>query len=295
MRVKRAKAARRTLRFFSMHGGLDPPYHVLLDGTFLVACVRQKLPLKDRLQKLLQGDKFTLSTTRSALDELDKLPGDVFAEARRLGLDECEIIGERTTTTTTTETKSDDDDGTPTTRSETKLGRVGTDVAALVVDGHRNDNPEARRYLVATQDEQLADALRRRDFTPVLRISRAVLLLEAPSASCRARAERAEGHKLVHAGGTMTSEERAYLNRVRRTDLATRAEVRREEQEQRRRTEARLAGPQPTTAATGRKRHRAKEPNPLSCKKKKAGGGSGGGKAQIGSGEGKKRRKRTKK
>lgn len=43
MRHGRAKAARKTLRFFQLHAGIKPPYNVLLDGTFLAAAVRQKV------------------------------------------------------------------------------------------------------------------------------------------------------------------------------------------------------------------------------------------------------------
>jgi hypothetical protein len=45
MRHGRVKAARKTLRFFQLHAGIKPPYNVLLDGTFLVAAVRQKVNL----------------------------------------------------------------------------------------------------------------------------------------------------------------------------------------------------------------------------------------------------------
>jgi U3 small nucleolar RNA-associated protein 23 len=58
MRHGRSKAARRTLQFFRRTIALTPPYHVILDGTFLVAVLRYKLQdeIRDRLAKLLQLD-----------------------------------------------------------------------------------------------------------------------------------------------------------------------------------------------------------------------------------------------
>ena len=73
MRHGRSKAARKTLSFFARTAGIKPPYHVLLDGTFLVAVVKYKFPLRERLDKVLQHASFTLYTTNSVLDELKTL------------------------------------------------------------------------------------------------------------------------------------------------------------------------------------------------------------------------------
>jgi rRNA-processing protein FCF1 len=78
MRHGRAKAARRTLQFYQRSIGLQPPYHVLLDGTFVMACVKFNLisELKLRMTKLLQvkSESFLrLVTTQSVIDEIDQL------------------------------------------------------------------------------------------------------------------------------------------------------------------------------------------------------------------------------
>lgn len=73
MRHGRAKAARKTLQFFRRTHGYAPPYHVLLDGTFVVSILRFKIPLLDRLRSVLQGETFHLYVTRSTLSELSKL------------------------------------------------------------------------------------------------------------------------------------------------------------------------------------------------------------------------------
>lgn len=53
MRHGRAKQARKTLQFFERTVGVKPPYHVVLDGTFVVAVCKYKVPLQERLEKLL--------------------------------------------------------------------------------------------------------------------------------------------------------------------------------------------------------------------------------------------------
>jgi rRNA-processing protein FCF1 len=78
MRHGRAKAARRTLQFYQRSIGLQPPYHVLLDGTFVMACVKFNVisELKLRMTKLLQvkSESFLrLVTTQSVIDEIDQL------------------------------------------------------------------------------------------------------------------------------------------------------------------------------------------------------------------------------
>lgn len=299
MRIKRAKAARRTLQFFRRHGDVSPPYHVLLDGTFLVACLRQKLPLRERLTKLLQNEPYRLYTTQSALDELGSLGdkqgnnsngndndkdrdegdgGSLFERARQLGNNECDEVLD-VAAPDGADANADD---------VAALGRVGADVLRTV-----SEEASATRFLVATQDETLADRLRRRPriLVPIVRLSRSVLILEAPSAACRRRAETMETRKLRDAGGTMTREEREWLDDVRKRERKERQQKRREEEEKRIETERRIAGPT-AIVEEGRRKRRAKGPNPLSCKKRKATPSTNG---NEGGKEKKKRRRKSKK
>jgi len=73
MRHGRAKAARRTLQFCERTQAIRPPYHILLDGTFCVAVVQYKVPLLERLDRLLQHAAVVLSITASSLEELERL------------------------------------------------------------------------------------------------------------------------------------------------------------------------------------------------------------------------------
>lgn len=275
MRHKRAKAARRTLKFFSLNGGIKPPFKILLDGTFLVACIRQKLPLQERLKRILQGEAMTLYTPRSVLEELASLSesssggeqsemGIIFTQARQLALDECTIL---------------DSDSSPSPPKDKEnfvnyvtanMGKVGAEIYKLAYCNSHHPSP-SKKYFVATQDESLADAVRKLSSTPVIRISRSVLLLEAPSVAVKKQASMVENKKLSSAGGTMTTEEKDYLTKMRAHDRKQRKREREEDQKKKVKQDMKLLGSEQGRMDVlngGRRKTKAKEPNPLSCKKK---------------------------
>mmetsp|Transcript_32732 Transcript_32732/g.47364 ORF Transcript_32732/g.47364 Transcript_32732/m.47364 type:complete len:254 (-) Transcript_32732:46-807(-) len=224
MRHGRAKAARKTLKFYSLTGKIKAPYKVLLDANFIVSCIRQKVPLHDRLGRLLQGEKFSLLVTRAALRELDSIIDaceekgkiDVLTAAKQFGLDECEILEDHADAS------------------------AGDSITNFVHEGNLEG------YFIATQDEQLSDTLRGMPNVPILRLNRAVLLLEAPSAASRRNASSDERSKLFG----MNEEEKQLVTNVKAHEI-TRAKA----QEERRPKE--------------RLKPKAKNPNPLSCKKRK--------------------------
>lgn len=232
MRHGRAKAARRTLQFFRLTHQFNPPYDVILDGTFLLAMMTQKIPLKERLLKTLQHKPFRLSVTRSSLNELKSLSEqdtpkkDLFRQAWRWGLDECDKIIEPDDIPIT-ETQSEDD----------------TDITRLVEAKHL--------YFIATQDEGILDSLRSLGSVPLLRLARGVLLLENPSKSSQTKALRTETSKWTVAG-SVNEHERNLVSHVRE----------KQKQEERHHTNA--------ASSTRRPRQKAKGPNPLSCKRKQS-------------------------
>mmetsp|Transcript_32722 Transcript_32722/g.75333 ORF Transcript_32722/g.75333 Transcript_32722/m.75333 type:complete len:262 (-) Transcript_32722:139-924(-) len=237
MRHGRAKAARKTLQFFRLSYGIAPPYHVLLDGTFLVAMTSQKVPLRERLDRVLQHKSFHLYVSRSSLTELEKMSKkdtpkkEALKQAWRWGLDECDEILE--------DARDEGGDGMEIPDS---LGVPGKDVVRLV-------SLERSQYMVATQDEELLDFLRTMGNAPLLRLARGVLLLENPSKSSQRTALREEKSKWTVAG-SITEHEKRLVDHVK--------DKQRREQEQ-----ARASQPQ------RRVKRKAKEPNPLSCKRKK--------------------------
>jgi len=231
MRHGRAKAARKTLKFFAITGNIVAPFKILLDGNFIVTVLRNKVPIVERLEKLLQGEKFHLLVTRSSLNELDALmnefsdkdeeKSEIFRKAKQFGLDECEIIEEKSS-----------------------CESAGNEISSLVSE--RNSNG----YFVATQDEGLSDALREMSNVPIIRLSRTVLLLESPSSASRRHASGEERSKLLN----MNEEEKKMLAFVKEKNRNAVLKERKEREERRK---------------MERVKPKAKGPNPLSCKKRK--------------------------
>jgi U3 small nucleolar RNA-associated protein 23 len=242
MRHGRAKAARKTLQFFRLLVGLSPPYQVIMDGTFLVAMITQKVPLKERLDRTLQHQGFVLHVTKSSILELEKLyqlsKKEVFQQARQWALSNADhVIEEHEIPSNKHQTSSSVD-------KSTKLDKPGKELIDLI--------ESKSQYIVCSQDESLLDLLRFLGIAPIIRLSRGVLLLENPSKSSHQRATTQEKTKWSVAG-TVQDYERKLVDHVRdqtrkerelsRQDLAHKTQVRR----------------------VSRK---AKAPNPLSCKKK---------------------------
>mmetsp|Transcript_1883 Transcript_1883/g.2921 ORF Transcript_1883/g.2921 Transcript_1883/m.2921 type:complete len:291 (+) Transcript_1883:94-966(+) len=256
MRHGRAKAARRTLRFFQLHAGIRPPYKVLLDGNFLAAAVRQKFSLNERIEKVLQG-KCILYVTRAALDELGQLPGPIFEQARRLGLDECAIIENESLPNDacvrdTAEILVDQASNMAATISASEAIRrllTTTIISDKKSDGGSSSQNNPRKFFLATQDTELAEQIRSRaPNVPILRISQSVLLLEAPSSSSKRSAANEERSKQA-AGTMMTSQELEMVQEMKKQN--------------------KVKNVIKTTPHSTRTKQRAKGPNPLSCKKKK--------------------------
>lgn len=279
MRHGRAKAARKTLQFYRLNAPhiLKSPYKLLLDGTFLVASIRNKVPLYERFAKILQNEQFICCVTRSTLSELEKLSQqfqckrgatntaneeeeqiNFFSHARQFGLDECEIIEDAKIPNKGTSTNYD------TNRNKVMFrdfSDASKDIYNLATDGGNN----RQSYFVSTQDDALADALRAMPYVPLFRLGRAVLLLESPSSASRSFTGNKEQSKLASAGGLMTSEEREMVKAVKKKDRLKRKEVMMEEQKKlEKRTRDEVGG-----SFNMRRKKKARGPNPLSCKRKK--------------------------
>lgn len=232
MRHGRAKAARKTLQFYALNGNIKAPYKIIFDGNFLAAIIKQKVPIFDRLNKLLQHAQFTAYTTRTALDELALIPGEMFEQARQFGLDECEIIEHR-----------DVPNAQPGKDSNPKM-----DIKNLTRGGNKDG------WFICTQDEDLSDTIRQFPNVPQMRLTRGVLILEAPSSASRRKANEEESGKQSTGGGTMTNQEKELVERIKAQE-----EKKRKRQEEEEYNES----------AQQRRKKKAKGPNPLSCKKKK--------------------------
>eukprot|EP00560_Eucampia_antarctica_P002762 CAMPEP_0197833832 /NCGR_PEP_ID=MMETSP1437-20131217/20227_1 /TAXON_ID=49252 ORGANISM="Eucampia antarctica, Strain CCMP1452" /NCGR_SAMPLE_ID=MMETSP1437 /ASSEMBLY_ACC=CAM_ASM_001096 /LENGTH=271 /DNA_ID=CAMNT_0043438107 /DNA_START=39 /DNA_END=854 /DNA_ORIENTATION=+ len=265
MRHGRAKLARKTLKFFSLNFGIKPPYNVLMDGNFLVAVVKQKVPIHERIGKTLQNEEFNFFVCRSALDELAMLSEsgggsnvELFTQARQFGLDECAII-------------ESDDIPAATNDNETQqilassYSAAANDIHKLVLSTLNDKNKKG--YIVATQDTELSSILRELPKVLLVRLNRGVLILESPSSASRKAGMREERVKQSSGGGTMTEEEKNLVK-----SLLHKGQKRKSAEQDRNYQQ--------------RKKKKASGPNPLSCKKKTN--------PTSATGENKKRRKRNK-
>ena len=232
MRHGRAKAARRTLQFFQRTIGLKAPYHLLLDGTFVVAIVRYNLPLHDRLDRLLQHAPFQLSWTVAAREEVENLLQQAPKEKKELldralawAKEHCQLLEAPASSSS----------------SSSGLGEAASGALALLQERNRMGGEP---LFLASQDDNLLDQARQSP-VPIIRLARgSVLLLEQPSQSIQKSASLDERAKWK----LSSSGEEKLIDLVH------------EERRQQTTVE------QPTQ----RRKRKASEPNPLSCKKKQA-------------------------
>ncbi|GAX25094.1 U3 small nucleolar RNA-associated protein 23 [Fistulifera solaris] len=261
MRYGRSKAARKTLQFFERTQGIRAPYHILLDGTFVVALVKYNLPLHDRLDRLLQHASYQLHVTQSSLDELERLATQV--ADKKVLLEEAQEWAQKNCASILPKQEAISNESVSYSNSLEKLGIAAKDIwnwtAAGVLSSstkqtttsnntnHATPDRQHQKYFVASQDEDLLDALRTMGGVPIIRLARgSVLLLEQPSKAATVQARATEQTKWK---GTVSESEQRLVQVV----------VQHERHE---RQQQQQVGP------SVRRKRKAKEPNPLSCKKK---------------------------
>ncbi|XP_026193763.1 rRNA-processing protein UTP23 homolog [Cyclospora cayetanensis] len=74
MRVARKKSFKKIMRFYATHFGIQEPYQLIVDGTFLAACIRHKVNVAELLPRVLCG-KTTMYVTPCIMKEVRTLPG----------------------------------------------------------------------------------------------------------------------------------------------------------------------------------------------------------------------------
>ncbi|KAM3728108.1 rRNA-processing protein [Dirofilaria immitis] len=77
MKVKRYKRAKRIISIYRYNFGLEPPYEVLLDGTFAMAALQNKINLREQLPKYLNAE-VDIRVTNCVLKELEKLGSTLY-------------------------------------------------------------------------------------------------------------------------------------------------------------------------------------------------------------------------
>ncbi|XP_034172471.1 rRNA-processing protein UTP23 homolog [Osmia lignaria lignaria] len=213
MKTARQKKARRNLGFFINNFKFRPPFQVLIDGTFAFAALENKFNIQDQLSKYFQSE-MKLLTTPCIILETEKLGS--FSKAVSGAM---QIVKQY-----------------PIHKCGHEKNPI-TGIKCLQTMVKRNNES---RYIVATQDRELQDILRKVPGVPILYLHGKAPTLEAPSQANREYAENS--HKELG----MTAWEKQNMKTLKEAAGMT---------EQ---TEIRL-----------KKKKRKGGPNPLSCLKKK--------------------------
>ncbi|KAI9921272.1 hypothetical protein PsorP6_000691 [Peronosclerospora sorghi] len=158
MRYLRTKGIRKALRQFHFLCGIKAPYKVLLDGNFIVMCIKMKVNVYERVPKHLQvkADDCVFYVPRAALDELQLL-NETTKEAYEMAksfklVESCSKV------------------------EENGSDKVVEDVAKAIqsIIGDKNE----RKFVVCTQDVNLRKALRLVPGVPLMYLNRSVVVFE---------------------------------------------------------------------------------------------------------------------
>eukprot|EP00927_Polykrikos_kofoidii_P032402 TRINITY_DN27619_c0_g1_i1.p1 TRINITY_DN27619_c0_g1~~TRINITY_DN27619_c0_g1_i1.p1 ORF type:complete len:290 (-),score=54.10 TRINITY_DN27619_c0_g1_i1:105-974(-) len=152
MKIRRNKNHRKILRFYRIAFGLQDPFRIIVDGTFVTQALQHKVHVKEQLPKMLDG-RATPMTTSCVMAELRKL-GE-----RALG---ASIISKG--------------------YYRLKCGH-GKPIAASKCIRQQVGSSNERKFIVATQDAKLLQELRDEvPGLPLLRMDGPVPRIEEPSA-----------------------------------------------------------------------------------------------------------------
>jgi len=141
------------MTFYKYKYNFQPPYQVLLDGTFCQAALQARINVKEQIENYLP-DNVNIVTTKCAIKELEKIGGPVAAALkvmRQFKVTHCPHTPLRTAT------------------------------ECLSHLARRSKNPDKTKYLVATQDPSLLEQLRNIAGVPLLTIIYKTVYLEKPS------------------------------------------------------------------------------------------------------------------
>jgi len=160
----RYKKAKRILNFYAQTFGIKPPYHVLVCGTFCKQALADQINIAEQLPKYLSGE-VKLCTSKCAIKECE-LGGSLLFGPLKV-LRQYDIIDCNHT------------------------WFKGTPKCFLKIVSEKKTN-----YIVATQDDELAERLKEKNI-PLLHISHNAIGLQTPSEFSKNVAEEKETKKLT--------------------------------------------------------------------------------------------------
>ncbi|XP_076178850.1 rRNA-processing protein UTP23 homolog [Ptiloglossa arizonensis] len=213
MKTARQKRARKHLGFFINNFKFRPPFQILIDGTFAFVALENKFNIQEQLSKYFQSE-VKLLTTPCIILETEKLGS--FSKAvsgamqivKQYPIHKC---------------------------GHMKYSITGTKCLQAMVKKNNS-----ARYIVATQDRELQDILRKIPGVPIIYLHGKAPTLEAPSQASREYAET------IRKGLGMSTWEIQNIKTLKET-----------------------AGLPEKLDLKLKKKRKKKGPNPLSCLKKK--------------------------
>ncbi|XP_055296291.1 rRNA-processing protein UTP23 homolog [Sitodiplosis mosellana] len=241
MKIARYKKAQKTLSFYRNNFGFREPYQILIDATFCQTALIFQISIKDQIPKYFQAETI-LVTTQCIILEAESLGAKVQGATnivKQFLVHKC---------------------------GHEKAPKNGIACIKSMIKNNR--------YVIATQDRELQDYLRKKPGQPIMYLHKKTPVLEQPSELSRKTVE----FKLNESFKFGTADEKKLVA-IKKSEGIPVAE---------------------RDAQPKLKKKKKKQPNPLSCKKKKKKPGSSAApkKASIDSIQdktiGKKKRKRVK-
>nr|ADD37906.1 rRNA-processing protein UTP23 homolog [Lepeophtheirus salmonis] len=157
MKVKRQRRVRRILNYFRTHFGLKAPYRVLLDGTFCQSCLTAKVNIKEQIPNYLLVPEVRYCTSPCAITETDKLGPQLYGASLILkGLAASYLL-------------------------ECSHGKEPLP-AVKCIKSILKDNNSSSSIIVATQDPELRERVRKIPGVPLIYLHGNAPTLEEPSA-----------------------------------------------------------------------------------------------------------------
>ncbi|XP_015110381.1 rRNA-processing protein UTP23 homolog [Diachasma alloeum] len=159
MKITRHKKVQKYLNFYVNNYKFRAPFQVLIDGTFCFAALQEKFNIQDQLPKYFQQET-KLLTTPCIIMETESLGPQTYGAmliAKKFAVHRC---------------------------SHEKHPTTGSKCLRSMI---KNNNPS--RYIVATQDRELQEKIRKRAGVPLLYLHGKVPTLDPPSQASRTDAQ----------------------------------------------------------------------------------------------------------
>ncbi|NXX82659.1 UTP23 protein, partial [Urocolius indicus] len=167
MKLTRQKHAKKIMSFYRHNFHLSEPFHVLLDGTFCQAALRNKIQIREQLPGYLSGAT-QLCTTRCIIKELESLGKALYG---------AKLIAQRFQVRNCSHHKD------PVSGSACLL--------SMIEEG----NPH--HFFIATQDKDLANKVKKKAGVPLLFIIQNTMVLDKPSPKSLAFVQKLQTNELV--------------------------------------------------------------------------------------------------